>query len=438
MLHTQKPERAFIHQLPPEVLLVIFCTLLDTNYNETIFIPFMLSQVCAKWRQIVLSTPSLWARIHVPLDSKVAHAHQVIARCLPLLFERSETTPLTISYLCDDYQGQEGTLGCPLLPLILGQIHRWGQVILMIRSPDVSFMQVNAPCLREFVMECAGDSDAILFPFTSCPSLVRLSWPWSMTLPGKHGPIIWSQMEELETDTTSLNNALNFLEWSTKLIKYQFYLEKEQVNFIQKRLVVNHSLQRLNVTGLLRPLLESIILPQLTHLELHGNIDGLPRLLARSPCSLRSLIIKFNGRDFFKPLELADILFNPCCSSLTKLDIYYVVRLTDNLLEKMTYSSSSSSISDVLCPNLTYVKLHTCYCSPGLFGRMIESRFTHVGSHLEQFYYHDYFMGKGISKNPRQSGLSQEDVDILLSIPNVKIDSWSKSIAMERKSKTDW
>ncbi|KAJ7470992.1 hypothetical protein FB451DRAFT_324350 [Mycena latifolia] len=59
--------------------------------------PSTLGQVCRKWRQIAISTPSLWRAIRLDLDNRINRPTQL--RLLDTWLERSRTSPLSISRL---------------------------------------------------------------------------------------------------------------------------------------------------------------------------------------------------------------------------------------------------------------------------------------------------------------------------------------------------
>ncbi|PFH46513.1 hypothetical protein AMATHDRAFT_50992 [Amanita thiersii Skay4041] len=114
-----------INKLSPEILQEIFRKLLGDVPTESTPVPFTLSQVCKKWRQIVLASPFLWAEIRIPNDFPEESYDEEMAKALPIMFERSGSFPLSISYDAYDHQAEEGPLDSPLIPLLLGQAHRW-------------------------------------------------------------------------------------------------------------------------------------------------------------------------------------------------------------------------------------------------------------------------------------------------------------------------
>ncbi|KAH9480785.1 hypothetical protein JR316_0007385 [Psilocybe cubensis] len=58
-----------VRRLPPEILYAIFEHSLPTHRNPTMVAsecPMLLTRICSNWRSLALSSPRLWARIHIP------------------------------------------------------------------------------------------------------------------------------------------------------------------------------------------------------------------------------------------------------------------------------------------------------------------------------------------------------------------------------------
>ncbi|PBK62223.1 hypothetical protein ARMSODRAFT_1089222 [Armillaria solidipes] len=84
---TQNGTTPSIHNLPPEIICIIFEILRDT-LSLFMRVPFLLSLVCARWRSIALGCPSLWTRVSI---RNLCHKDR-IAACI----ERSGRSLLTI------------------------------------------------------------------------------------------------------------------------------------------------------------------------------------------------------------------------------------------------------------------------------------------------------------------------------------------------------
>ncbi|KAF8891925.1 hypothetical protein CPB84DRAFT_1683133, partial [Gymnopilus junonius] len=82
-----------IRGLPDDVLCDIFYHCLPSHRNpilSTSEAPLLLTQVCSKWRSVALSSPALWARLHISFS----HDHRGLFRnYTPNLWLWSETNP---------------------------------------------------------------------------------------------------------------------------------------------------------------------------------------------------------------------------------------------------------------------------------------------------------------------------------------------------------
>ncbi|PFH45821.1 hypothetical protein AMATHDRAFT_71066 [Amanita thiersii Skay4041] len=409
-----------IHRLYPDILLEIFHCVLAERWTDTISTPFVLSQVCAKWRQIVISSPGLWTAIWISGDDHLEYSEDNFAKCLTIMFERSGSLPLMIYCDCE-HDPQEGDGA--IIPLLLSQAHRWGDAeFRFYTSPP--FQGLHTPHLRRFVVERVEDDvdGSPPFPLIYCPSLERLCWPWVQTLPAKNGVLNWSQIVELEMDRVPLDLALSFLEWGTQMVKLCVDTNHDiddvaPKNLALKNVITHDNLQTLDVAGIwLYPLYVSINLPQLTHLIIHGDVEGLSQLLSQSQCRLQSL--KIASPPAHPSHAPPDIFISPNYSSLTELTILgYRVQFTDELLERLIYPSSSSSSSpvtstEVLCPHLRALYLDNCDCSSSLLGHMIQSRFMNNNRF-------EHFSCRLILEEDK-SELWSQIAGIITAIPNVK------------------
>ncbi|KAF8606169.1 hypothetical protein BDV93DRAFT_521020 [Ceratobasidium sp. AG-I] len=99
-----------INRLPAEILSRIFVTLvqasrfalsvLDTSYDETDY-SIRLSSICVRWRQVAISTPTLWSSIELLRSSDAFHDPQY----LNMFYERSADAPLSVRLgkFCREY-----------------------------------------------------------------------------------------------------------------------------------------------------------------------------------------------------------------------------------------------------------------------------------------------------------------------------------------------
>ncbi len=105
-----------IHNLPPEIICIIFELLRDT-LSRFMKVPFLLSLVCPRWRSIALACPSLWTRVSIQsLCDK-----DRVAACI----ERSGRSLLTIDISIPDDELFENECFQTPIQLCVQHAHRW-------------------------------------------------------------------------------------------------------------------------------------------------------------------------------------------------------------------------------------------------------------------------------------------------------------------------
>ncbi|KAJ8084891.1 hypothetical protein PM082_003668 [Marasmius tenuissimus] len=113
-------------RLPIEVLATVFERCVDCDTAGSIFsqdsMPWVLAKVCRRWRDVVLSTPSLWSTVRLySRDTRVSQSNQLLM--LQLWLERSQLLPL--SCLAELRECTDITHGIAILDLLLAQSSRW-------------------------------------------------------------------------------------------------------------------------------------------------------------------------------------------------------------------------------------------------------------------------------------------------------------------------
>ncbi|THV03613.1 hypothetical protein K435DRAFT_747644, partial [Dendrothele bispora CBS 962.96] len=100
-----------IRRLCPELLSLIFqfaCP--KTTIKAKINCPlFRVSQVCARWRELARSTPTLWSSFDIDVDASWHHDTKVIKSVITTHLELSRNSPLSLSLTAS---GQSSRLQC--------------------------------------------------------------------------------------------------------------------------------------------------------------------------------------------------------------------------------------------------------------------------------------------------------------------------------------
>ncbi|KAF9261518.1 hypothetical protein L218DRAFT_869680, partial [Marasmius fiardii PR-910] len=90
-----------IQRMPPEVLTEIFghCGRLSNMNGLIMPVPMAISMVCGRWRELAVSTPSLWSSISITMfsagDPDDCDQH-LVARLTKLFLQRSLNSPLEL------------------------------------------------------------------------------------------------------------------------------------------------------------------------------------------------------------------------------------------------------------------------------------------------------------------------------------------------------
>ncbi|KAJ6594636.1 hypothetical protein B0H19DRAFT_901465, partial [Mycena capillaripes] len=85
-------------RLPRDIVQEIFLACLPTDKNAAMSpqeAPLLLCRICSAWREVALSTPRLWASLHIPLLSILEDERRMAA--LVQWFKRSSECPLSLS-----------------------------------------------------------------------------------------------------------------------------------------------------------------------------------------------------------------------------------------------------------------------------------------------------------------------------------------------------
>ncbi|THV05860.1 hypothetical protein K435DRAFT_62057 [Dendrothele bispora CBS 962.96] len=177
-----------VRKLPPEILIEIFrnvCSVIDKEAGNDLRsrkirdVPtLVLASVCSAWREIVVSTPSLWSHFSMSDDPAITSR-----RLLNLFLERASTTPL--HFHLESSENDYGNF-----TEILNAGDRWGSACLNIPNlftgidilPQLAFsdfprltrLEVN--CGNSFGGQLPFAGPRILFPLrTEIPHLRSIS-----------------------------------------------------------------------------------------------------------------------------------------------------------------------------------------------------------------------------------------------------------------------
>ncbi|KAJ7753818.1 hypothetical protein B0H16DRAFT_1544045 [Mycena metata] len=150
-----------VRRLPRDIIQEIFIACLPEDRNcvmSALEAPVLLGQVCSSWRTISLSTPRLWARLHIvePLlprepsvSKQLLHAEKHAQRIetTKAWLARSGECPLSLSFSSESSQwGAEGVDAPNIFFQVLVLFARRWQDIRLVASPGAL---MHLSCLRE-------------------------------------------------------------------------------------------------------------------------------------------------------------------------------------------------------------------------------------------------------------------------------------------------
>ncbi|KAF8214164.1 hypothetical protein K438DRAFT_1803003 [Mycena galopus ATCC 62051] len=380
----------FVHCLPPFANLGWYRSI---HQYENIA-PIVLTSVCRTWRDIALTTPTLWSVLDIPFDIisprlafKTASGEDLIDRWLARAGEHA------LSFVFRAVAGWgEDDVG-PLPPRMHDLIHCYSHRVRYLelytterQMRHLGLDSVEFPLLQSASLNCqvlAFDFDSHSQPVeafkkaprfhelhrlprprlkgrTSLSSNLRITLPW-LQLVKYDGPIY---------NTVLFKEALNL----TDVTCYLEYIEDD--NTFEK--VTHSTLKSLTLRSSCAGLLQCLTLPALQHLDVSAD-SSVPslELLARSSPPLVSLCIQANDHHF----EAWRHGIRRVHSTLETLQLH---RPSTQAMSALFPSHSESILSLSSLPNLRSVHLQDVSCDHGRHYHSLV-KYLYSASHLRSF-----------------------------------------------------
>lgn len=163
-----------IRRLPADIISEIFLTCRgedtsngdppEVNSVDVTHMPWVLVQVCSRWRNLGTSESRLWSRISIDLDAAVSRRTAEVAFRLGLHLQRSGTTLLTVFL-----QSSIRTVPTGLLPVLLPSSYRWKTAAFVLDRKSLNRMsriRGSLQALRTLKIEVTGPEDVPGMPAT--------------------------------------------------------------------------------------------------------------------------------------------------------------------------------------------------------------------------------------------------------------------------------
>ncbi|KAF8150951.1 hypothetical protein B0H34DRAFT_157935 [Crassisporium funariophilum] len=301
--------------------------------------PLLLCSISSHWRQVALTTPSLWSSLFVRQYPDL--------NLISLWLERSRSYPLTLGLASKTMRykiPEEFRFTEAVLLLFATQLHRWRQIMFHLPNVTVkAFLDLPLPTATVLDNACvftdSGDlevSQAIFAALSSCPNLQHLVWSGDNRVSPIAKNIFWSQLTSIELQCMlSMSEYVTLLQHCSNASRV--IVEGMSDTLMQKdyphttlphlqELILEHSGWDFN------KLLEHITMPALQYLSFGRCFSGtwhnsLRAFLDRSACRLEKLSVvdKFLGRDdvatlFQDPVICAIPRASFICSSLLDIE----------------------------------------------------------------------------------------------------------------------
>ncbi|KAJ7763663.1 hypothetical protein DFH07DRAFT_812695 [Mycena maculata] len=328
-----------LRRMPTELLSLVFKSAAVPDKDPA---PWTISQVCRRWRAIVVSQPSFWASIF--LDFQFEDTYSITRSRLEGQLQRTGNLPLNVVFACRNGYFEYTERELDLLGLVASQSVRWESI--RIAAPLSIFSALagvrgRLPLLRKIEI-LAHPSDAeehSVNIFEFAPKLEQASVnpsgrPITAVLP-------FPQLLQYVAHNTwnghlhSLRSALNLVECA---------LEFTEISTPPTTLITLPHLLRLSISK--SNFLECLDVPKLQELYCCPQSDHLSSLLRRRPHSLRKLVMPRAS-----VTDVAGILRS--VPALTDIGIFIPESSADVLVSLLTIRNATADVG----PNLRSIHI---------------------------------------------------------------------------------
>ncbi|KAJ7614730.1 hypothetical protein DFH06DRAFT_1240768 [Mycena polygramma] len=301
--------------LPNEVVSEIFQQSLKPGdyYFSDPRSPLFLGHICQRWRDIALSTPSLWTTI--TLDIENISKPESWLRLLDIWLTRSRQCPLYVA-LTDDCARPRcrAALARRFVDAIVPHHRRFRMLRLKVGYDDLPKLQSELPLLRELHIWPLHYSPP---PTDASPLFLGAPRLKTLAIHGLHHamfPFEWERLTTLFLLTRAcLDNVAQILRMASNLTDFTVQLGRYSLTemddtielppippLVHLRNIVLLTMSTTSSTALQRQLLEILTLPALARLEVAAHIPpAVADLLSRSHCPLDALEIRIVNTEYW-------------------------------------------------------------------------------------------------------------------------------------------
>ncbi|KAJ7865549.1 hypothetical protein B0H13DRAFT_2067675 [Mycena leptocephala] len=189
-------------QLPEDVIRGIFMATLPSLRNSSLSsdeAPLLLCRICKSWRFVALSTPRLWASVHIviPAPSRLKQLTDFVIAWVG----RSGGVPIDVSMAFSRVADPRCDVS-PLMSALVAVSTRWRHMQFVLRTYDhfASLSSNDVPQLQSMMLDNAksywGNRPTESLGFLATQSLRSIELPSSKSLLGS--PISWGSLRHLK------------------------------------------------------------------------------------------------------------------------------------------------------------------------------------------------------------------------------------------------
>ncbi|KAG7090473.1 hypothetical protein E1B28_009587 [Marasmius oreades] len=427
-LEAYKPLIHPIRRLPDEVLAYVFRICVDMDVEElqrkdsaycqrypgsldTRKAPWVLGQICRKWRLLALSLPQLWTVFDLDwrYDDLLWEYHQSLDVLLSIQLQRSRDQPLTVTYcgLRPSSSNTPRSSNGRLLLTLCSRSFQWSKATIRADAEslqELSHYKGMFPYLTDLHVHFlypgrigwarARVNKSVFDTFFDTPKLRRLTitgyieglsdlsvrFPWAqITHYAVHNDTQW--FADLEDHFSALSQMKNLeycsLETSIPSDGILIPSKSPALSHLHT-LVLSHRHIEIEESAI-DPLLDWLTLPSLRTLRLTCGLDSPSSLLSfiqRSQCTIEQLAIL---RSVMDDGALVRLLSADCFNHVHTLELggttpLDLVNISDTVIRALEVPSPTSTQS-ILVPRLRTLVLHDEKAwSDGVFLDMVTSR----------------------------------------------------------------
>ncbi|KAJ7734775.1 hypothetical protein DFH07DRAFT_928399 [Mycena maculata] len=309
--------------LPTEIVCEIFAHFLPVYPDRPPALglrsPTVLSHICYKWREIALSTPTLWRAIALSDSRRQTKAQWL--NVLEAFLKRSGSYPLSIHLAIEDILEADRQMA-PLFRAIASHCARWEHLELLYYDATLlRSVEGPLPLLRTLKLvphRYSYEAPSTGNTFHSAPMLTSVSL--QSYLPAEVPMIPWVQLTRLTINFINPFECAPLLNQTTSLVYLKLGLywigDVANINPLPslRTLILRDESSRLGVAG---GFLSTLILTGLRQLQIPARsltVEHLRTFLWNSRCTLEELCII--SADLYSPSDLYSKAFPSLASVL--------------------------------------------------------------------------------------------------------------------------